>query len=280
MASTIDQIIRQATQQLTASSPSARLDAEVLLMHVTGLARTALITHSHEHLSAENEERLHALLARRMRGEPVAYLTGRREFWSMEFHITPDVLIPRPETELLVEQALHCIPENEAWTIADLGTGSGAIALAIARERPCCRVLATDISPAALAVARANARQLAIASIEFRSGAWLAPLDGEMFDLIVSNPPYVAENDPHLTAGDLRFEPHGALVSGADGLDAIRRIAADARRCLKPGGWLLLEHGSDQRAAVRELLIVHGYRSIRQHVDLAGLDRVTVCSMA
>ena len=280
MASTINEIIRQATEQLTASSPSARLDAEVLLMHITGLARTALITRSHEHLSAENEARLHALLTRRMRGEPVAYLTGRREFWSMELHITPDVLIPRPETELLVEQALLCIPENEAWAIADLGTGSGAIALAIARERPRCRILATDLSPAALAVARANARQLAITSVEFRSGAWLAPLNGEMFDLIVSNPPYVAENDPHLTTGDLRFEPHTALVSGTDGLDAIRRIAADARRCLKPGGWLLLEHGSDQRAAVRELLIVHGYRSIRQHADLAGLDRVTVCSMA
>ncbi len=280
MASTIDQIIRQATQQLTACSPSARLDVEVLLMHVTGLARTALITRSHEHLTAENEERLHELLTRRTRGEPVAYLTGRREFWSMELHITPDVLIPRPETELLVEQALRCIPENEAWTIADLGTGSGAIALAIARERPCCRILATDASPAALAVARTNARQLAIASIEFRSGAWLAPLDGELLDMIVSNPPYVAENDPHLTTGDLRFEPRGALVSGADGLDAIRRIAADARRCLKPGGWLLLEHGNTQRAAVRELLIVHGYHAIRQHTDLAGLDRVTVCSMA
>jgi release factor glutamine methyltransferase len=280
MASTIDQIIRQATQQLAASSPSPRLDAEVLLMHVTGLARTVLITRARDPLVPEHEERLQELLRRRARGEPVAYLTGKREFWSMELHVTPDVLIPRPETELLVEQALHRIPENEAWTIADLGTGSGAIALAIARERPCCRVLATDASPAALAVARANALQLAISTVEFRSGAWLSPLDGEMLDMIISNPPYVAENDPHLTAGDVRFEPHGALVSGADGLDAIRRIAANARRCLKPGGWLLLEHGSGQQSAVRELLIVHGHHSIRQHADLAGLDRVTVCSMA
>jgi release factor glutamine methyltransferase len=277
---TLEQFIRHATHQLAAVSPSPRLDAEVLLMHVTGRARTALITRAQELLLPEHEARLCELLARRARGEPVAYLTGKREFWSLELNVTPDVLIPRPETELLVEQALTRIPDDAEWTIADLGTGSGAIALAIARERPRCRVLATDISPAALAVAHANTRQLALSAVEFRSGAWLAPLAGEMFDMIVSNPPYVAENDPHLTAGDLRFEPHNALVSGTDGLDAIRRIAADARRCLKPGGWLLLEHGSDQRATVRELLIVHGYHSIRHHADLAGLDRVTVSSMA
>jgi release factor glutamine methyltransferase len=272
---TLEQFIRHATHQLAAVSPSPRLDAEVLLMHVTGLARTALITRAQEPLSPVYEERLRGLLAHRACGEPVAYLTGRREFWSMELHITPDVLIPRPETELLVEQALHCIPVNVNWTIADLGTGSGAVALAIAKERPRCRVLATDASSAALAVARANALQLAVSSVEFRSGEWLAALKGEVFDMIVSNPPYVAENDPHLAAGDVRFEPRAALVSGADGLDAIRHIAAGARHSLKPGGWLLLEHGADQDAAVTGILVLNHYQNISTRRDLSGHARLT-----
>jgi len=275
MASTIDQIIRQATQQLAASSPSPRLDAEVLLMHVTGLARTALITRAQELLLPENEARLHALLTRRAHGEPVAYLTGRREFWSLDLCVTPDVLIPRPETELLVEQTLAHIPEDAEWTVADLGTGSGAIALAIATERPHCRLIATDSSAAALAVARANATRLGIATLEFRHGEWLKPLTGMRFDVIVSNPPYVRANDPHLTQGDVRFEPESALVAGADGLDAIRRIAADAVSCLRPGGWLVFEHGYDQAQAVRALLEAHGYTMVASYRDTAGHERVT-----
>jgi len=275
MASTIDQIIRQATQQLAAVSPSPRLDAEVLLMLVTGLARTALITRAQEPLLPEHEERLHALLTRRARGEPIAYLTGRREFWSLDLCVTPDVLIPRPETELLVEQTLVHIPEDAEWTVADLGTGSGAIALAIATERPHCRLIATDSSTAALAVARANATRLGIAKVEFRHGEWLKPLAGMRFDVIVSNPPYVRANDPHLTQGDVRFEPESALVAGADGLDAIRRIAVDALSCLRPGGWLLLEHGHDQAQAVRALLESHCYDAVASCRDTAGHERVT-----
>ncbi|HJX18172.1 MAG TPA: peptide chain release factor N(5)-glutamine methyltransferase [Acidiferrobacterales bacterium] len=275
MASTIDQILRQAAQQLAASSPSPRLDAEVLLMHVTGLARTALITRLQEPLQPEHEERLEELLARRARGEPVAYLTGKREFWSLELNVTPDVLIPRPETELLVEQALARIPENADWTVADLGTGSGAIALAIATERPHCRLIAIESSSAALAVARANATRLDIANVDFRHGEWLKPLAGMRFDVIVSNPPYVRANDPHLTQGDVRFEPESALVAGADGLDSIRCIAADAVLCLRPGGWLLFEHGYDQAQAVRALLATHGYDRVASCRDTAGHERVT-----
>lgn len=275
MASTIDQIIRQATLQLAASSPSPHLDAEVLIMHVTGLTRTTLITHAHATLAPEHETRLHELLARRAHGEPIAYLTGRREFWSLDLNVTPDVLIPRPETELLVEQALAHIPEDSDWIVADLGTGSGAVALAIATERPHCRLIATDNSATALAVARGNAARLGIANVQFRHGKWLKPLAGMRLDVIVSNPPYVRVNDPHLTQGDVRFEPESALVAGVDGLDAIRCIAADAASCLRPGGWLLFEHGYDQAMAVRALLEAHGYDKVASCRDTAGHERVT-----
>ncbi len=244
-------------------------------MHVTGLARTTLITRAQDLLSPENEERLNELLARRARGEPVAYLTGKREFWSLELTVTPDVLIPRPETELLVEQALARIPENAEWTIADLGTGSGAIALAIATERPHCRLIATDNSPAALAVAHGNAMRCGIANVQFRQGEWLQPLAGTRFDMIVSNPPYVRANDPHLKQGDVRSEPEAALVAGADGLDALRCITTDAVSCLRPGGWMLFEHGYDQAQAVRALLEAHGYDMVIAYRDTAGHERVT-----
>jgi release factor glutamine methyltransferase len=276
MASTIDQIIRQATQQLVASSPSPRLDAEVLLTHVTGCTRTALITRAHDPLMPEHEERLHELLSRRARGEPVAYLTGKREFWSLELNVTPDVLIPRPESELLVEQALARIPEGSNWTVADLGTGSGAVALAIAKECPHCRMIATDLSDAALDVARGNAQHLNIDNIEFRHGAWLTPLAGTTLDMIVSNPPYVRENDPHLAQGDVRFEPKSALVAGTDGLDAIRCIASDAALTLRSGGSLLFEHGYDQAQAVSTLLEAHGFDGVVSFRDAAGHERITV----
>jgi len=275
MPMTLEQFTRHVTHQLAAASPSPRLDAEVLLMHVTGLARTALITRAEEPLLPEHEERLHELLSRRAHGEPVAYLIGKREFWSLELVVTPDVLIPRPETELLVEQALARIPENSEWTIADLGTGSGAIALAIATERPHCRLIATDISSAALAVARANAARLGIANVQFRHGEWLKPLAGMRLDVIVSNPPYVRANDPHLTQGDVRFEPESALVAGPDGLDAIRCIATDAVSSLHPSGWLLLEHGYDQAKAVRALLETHDYDRVASCRDTAGHERIT-----
>lgn len=267
--------LQNGTATLAESSPSPRLDAEVLAMHVTGLTRTALITRSGEALSTEQEARLRELIERRRQGEPVAYLTGRREFWSLELAVTPDVLIPRPETELLVEQALARIPADASWQIADLGTGSGAIALAIASERPRCRVIATDASPAALAVARGNAGRLGIGNVEFREGEWFAPLAGLTFDLIVGNPPYIAAADPHLMEGDVRFEPRAALVSGPDGLDAIRRIAAQGPAHLTAGGWLLLEHGYDQAIAVQSILRENGFAAITGVMDLGGNGRVT-----
>ncbi len=277
---TLHRFLGDAAQRLSAASPTPRLDAEVLAMHVTGLSRAQLITRASDPLTAENRSQLEQLLARRARGEPVAYITGRREFWSMELAVTPDVLIPRPETELLVEQALARIPAGAGWTIADLGTGSGAVALAIAKERPRCRVLAIDASPAALVVARANAERLGIGNVEFRHGDWLAPLAGERIEMLVSNPPYVAAGDPHLEQGDVRFEPRTALVAGADGLDAIRLIAAGSGTHLKPGGWLLLEHGDEQGSRIAQLLQAQGCRAIRCYQDLAALDRVTVCGLA
>jgi release factor glutamine methyltransferase len=275
MPQTIDHYLRQAMAAL-ATSPSPRLDAEVLVMHVTGLTRAQFITRSDQALTATQEAALSVLLARRAHGEPVAYLTGKREFWSLELHITPDVLIPRPETELLVEQALARISLEAERMIADLGTGSGAIALAIAKERPRCRVIATDASQAALAVARANAQRLGILNVEFRHGEWFAPLAGLQFDLIVSNPPYVAEGDPHLAQGDVRFEPRTALVSGHDGLDAIRLLAAAASLYLQPGGAILIEHGSTQGTAANRLLSKSGFVTIETIPDFAGLDRVTL----
>nr|MDQ2702513.1 peptide chain release factor N(5)-glutamine methyltransferase [Pseudomonadota bacterium] len=216
------------------------------------------------------------LVARRIGGEPVAYLTGRRGFRHLELRVTPDTLVPRAETELLVELALERLPPQQASRIADLGTGSGAIALALASERPRATVLATDASAAALAVARANAGDLGIDNVEFRAGDWFAPLAGERFDLIASNPPYIALGDPHLDEGDLRFEPPAALSSGPDGLDAIRTIVRGAAAHLSPGGWLLLEHGWDQGGAVRVLLVAAGFDDVSTARDLEQRDRVTL----
>lgn len=266
--------LKNATAALADSSPTPRLDAEVLVMHVCGISRSELITRHETALTGEQQSKLEGLLARRKRGEPVAYLTGTREFWSMELDVTPATLIPRPETELLVEKALERIPRDAAWAIADLGTGSGAIALAIAKERPHCRVVATDNSPAALEVAGSNARKFSLANIEFRQGDWFTPLAGASFDLIVSNPPYIRAGDPHLKQDDVRFEPATALVSGADGLDAIRRIARQAREFLRPDGWLLFEHGWDQADAIGDYLRQQGYRDIVCYADLAGQARV------
>jgi release factor glutamine methyltransferase len=244
-------------------------------MWVCDVNRGELITHASHALSANQAHRLDDLVARRLQGEPVAYLTGRREFWSLPLKVTPATLIPRPETELLVEIALTRIPQQASWTLADLGTGGGAIALALASERPDCRVLATEQSRTALTVARENADALGIKNVEFRHGDWTAPLGEETFDLVVSNPPYVRRADPSLFRGDVRFEPRDALIAGEDGLDAIRRVASQAPRCLKNGGRLLLEHGDDQADAVAGILRAQGYHDIVCHRDLAGRDRVS-----
>ncbi len=280
MAPTCGTVLRDAIVALTASSPTPRLDAEVLLRHVTDSTPTSLIAGADRPLGANEIRRLGELVSRRGRGEPIAYLTGEREFWSLRLRVTPATLIPRPETELLVEKALARIPPDARWNIADLGTGSGAIALAIAHERPHCRICACDDSAAALDVARANAAQLGITNIEFFHGDWLAPLAHRTFEMVASNPPYVRADDPHLNAGDVRFEPRTALIGGPDGLDAIRVIAKQAFARLMPGGFLLLEHGPDQAAAVADILAVAGFCEILRHRDLAGHDRATECRAA
>jgi len=252
-----------------------RAEAEILLVHVLGKPRGWPIAHADDVLDAAVVAAFDALVARRVAGEPVAYLTGRRGFWTLELEVTPATLIPRPETELLVELALARLPQEGAPTVVDLGTGSGAIALAIAHECPHARVVATDASAAALAVARRNAAANHLRNVAFAEGNWFAPLAGVSFDLVVSNPPYIEAADPHLQQGDLRFEPATALASGADGLDDIRRIVDGARAHLAPGGWLLFEHGWNQGAAARLLLEAAGYREIFTAQDLEQRDRVS-----
>lgn len=255
------------------------VDAQWLLVHALGKPRSWLYAHGDDIADAALVARFEALVARRVAGEPVAYLTGRRAFWRFDLAVTSATLIPRVETELLVELALARLPQDRELRIADLGTGSGAIALALAHERPRACVVATDASDAALAVARGNAHALGIGNIEFRRGDWLAPLAGERFELIASNPPYIASDDPHLGVGDLRHEPAAALASGCDGLDAIRAIVRAAPTHLVTDGWLLLEHGLEQGRAVRDLLDGAGFVAVATEPDLEGRDRVTLGRM-
>jgi release factor glutamine methyltransferase len=260
-------------ERLAAVSPSAALDAEILVAAVLGLDRARLAADPDRALAAEELVTLESLVRRRLDGEPVAYLTGRREFWSLELQVTPDVLVPRPETELLVERALAAIAGLPNPAVLDLGTGSGAVAIAIASERHDAAVTATDVSPAALAVARRNAARHARANLRFFDGDWYAPLAGARFDAIVSNPPYVAEGDPALAA--LAREPRSALVAGAGGLDALAAIVAGAAGHLSPSGRLILEHGALQGGAVRSLLAGAGFAAVATFRDLAGHERVT-----
>lgn len=255
-------------------------DAQWLLLDVLDKPAAWLYLHADEALPPALGARYLQLVRRRAAGEPVAYLTGRRGFWSLDLCIDRTVLIPRPETELLVELALARLPSGRPCSVADLGTGSGAVALALARERPRAWLVAVDVSLPALTLARANARRLGIGNVDFVHGDWLAPLVGSRFDLIVGNPPYVASGDPHLRQGDLRHEPSLALVSGEDGLDAIRQIVADAGNCLYPGGALLLEHGWDQGGRVRALLKAAGFVAVQTAQDLEARDRVTFGRLA
>lgn len=273
IAISIREALREATTRL---GPAGELEAQILLTLVLEKPRSHLIAWPERTLSAEQLARFHGLIARRADGEPIAYITARREFWSLELQVTPDTLIPRPETERLVERALELIPLETALPIADLGTGSGAIAAAIAHERPRCQVTATDRSVEALAIAQANFERLGLGNVTVRRGAWCAALpDDQRFALILSNPPYIPEGDPHLHQGDLRREPHTALTAGTDGLRDLRQIVAQAPAHLCPGGWLLLEHGFDQGPAVRALLQQMGFEGIRTHRDLAGLERIS-----
>ncbi|WP_343726264.1 peptide chain release factor N(5)-glutamine methyltransferase [Herbaspirillum huttiense] len=248
------------------------VDQRILVCHALGISRTALITQSDRVLSAEEAALVSALLQRRHDGEPVAYIVGQREFFGLDFETTPAVLIPRPDTELLVELALVRLPPR--GSVLDMGTGSGAIAVAMAHSRPDATVTALDVSQDALAVAARNA-QRNNAKVRFLHSDWYAAVEGEQFDLIVSNPPYIADGDRHLSEGDLRFEPSGALTDFSDGLSALRTIIAGAPSKLAPGSWLLMEHGYDQSAAVRELLLSSGYTDVQSWQDLAGIERVS-----
>jgi release factor glutamine methyltransferase len=252
------------------------VDAEWLLAHALEKARGWLYAHADDLVDASVRQRFEALVERRAAGEPVAYLTGTRGFWTLDLRVTADTLIPRADTERLVELALARLPVDAACRVADLGTGSGAIALAIGSERPRATVVATDASAAALEVARRNAGELRLEAVDFRQGDWCAALGDETFDLIASNPPYLADDDVHRSEGDLRFEPESALVSGRDGLDAIRRIVSGATMHLRPGGWLLLEHGWEQGDAVRALLHDAGFVEVSTQRDLESRDRVTL----
>jgi release factor glutamine methyltransferase len=250
------------------------LDAELLLVHILGTSRARLRSHPEEAASAAQSKRYTELLERRATGEPLAYVIGRRDFWSLRLTVTPAVLVPRPETELLVERAL-ALRHEEFGRVVDLGTGSGAIALTLASERPGWQVAATDVSEEALAIARTNAESLDLKRVQFLHGSWFEPLVGRTFDLIVSNPPYVAEDDPAMQDPALRHEPRGALTPGGDGMGSLRAIIAAAPDYLERDGWLLLEHGSDQAPEVTRELVARGLRHVRSHRDLAGHERMT-----
>ena len=269
----IDTALTNATRDLRTSSDSARLDAELLLMFTLGKPRSHLFAHPEKALSQDESSRFAALIGRRQSSEPVAYITGEKEFWSLDLCVSPATLVPRPETEVLVEETLSIIPADAEMTILDLGTGSGAIAIAIASERPNCRIVATDLSTPALAVAANNARRHTLGNIDFRQGAWFDAVGDDVFDVVVSNPPYVASGDPALEK--LVCEPRGALVAGRDGLDDIRLIVAAAGKHLADGGSLLLEHGADQELAVAAILASAGWQDTVCLADLAGLPRVT-----
>jgi release factor glutamine methyltransferase len=271
----IQDALNKAGAMLAAHNDNSALEAAVLLAHVLGVRRAHLHTRPEQQLRESQVLGFFELIARRMAGEPVAYLIGRREFWSLELSVNEHTLIPRPETELLVELALERIPPQGEFHVLDLGTGSGAVALAIAGERPQCRITATDLCSRALAVARANAERLNISNVAFHEGSWFAPFDTERFDVIVSNPPYVAQNDPHLLSGDLPAEPRLALVAGPSGMEMIAAIARQAPRHLQAGGWLLMEHGHNQGTGVAALLSDANYRQVRTRRDLAGRERVT-----
>jgi len=269
----IDAALVTATEALQPVSESPRLDAELLLAMALDVPRSYLFAHAEEEMDAAAIERFQSTIEKRVDGVPLSYITGEKEFWSMTLMVSPATLVPRPETETLVEQALIRIPKDEHLRILDLGTGSGAIALAIAKERPLCDVVGTDVSEDALAVANINASNNSIPNVEFLQGSWLEPVTGTTFDVIVSNPPYVAEADEALAA--LRHEPQGALVAGTDGLDEIVVIAAQAGTVINQGGTLLLEHGADQEEAVRSILTANGWTDITLAKDLSMLPRVT-----
>jgi release factor glutamine methyltransferase len=269
---TVDSLIEQAARN-PANDVEAKREAQILLGHVLGVSRAWLSAHGDENTDPSVAAVFRDLVRRRRAGEPVAYLVGRREFYGLDFHVTPDVLIPRSDTETLVDAALEKVVRHARADVLDLGTGSGCIAITIAHERRNTRVTAVDVSTAALNIARENAAAIGV-DVEFVQGSWFEPLASNRFDLIVSNPPYVSTGDPHLQQGDLRFEPATALTSGRDGLTDIRDIVTGASAHLRAGGWLLFEHGYDQAGICRDLLRDAGFGEVFSRADLAGLPRV------
>jgi release factor glutamine methyltransferase len=279
--STVSELLQCGARSLKSHSDSPRLDAELLLGKILGLSRPGLIARGNDPVAGERESGYVSLIEQRLRGTPIAYLTGTREFWSLALRVTPAVLVPRPETELLVELALEHLPEHQAspsadraCSILDLGTGSGAIALAIASERPGARVTGVDISPSALEVAIQNSLDLGLAHVDWRLGSWFEAVPGERFDVIVANPPYVAATDPALEK--LAAEPAIALCDGPTGLEALSAIIGAAAPHLHTQGWLILEHGSNQAPDVAQLLERHGFTQVRSHLDFSGKPRVTL----
>jgi release factor glutamine methyltransferase len=276
MATEIHALIGEGAARLARVADDPRHEAAILLAAALGVPRSHLVAFPGERiLDCEATDRYEAYVTRRALGEPVAFVLGEKEFWSLPLAVTPAVLIPRPETELVVERALARLPRDAEADVLDLATGSGAIALAVASERPGCRVTATDLSKDAIAVASSNARRLGLERVEFRIGHWYAPVQGLSFDLIAGNPPYIAEGDPRVEKTVQRFEPHAALYAGPTGLEALTEIIAGAERHLRPGGWILLEHGDTQGVAVRDLLADSGFEAVRTYRDLAGLERCT-----
>lgn len=276
MTDTLQSLLKIAEQQLKAVTDSAKLEAEILLSYVLEKPRSYLHAWSDKSITATQLNQFMQLLNRRLQQEPVAYLTGNREFWSLELCVTKDTLIPRPETEILVEEALVLGEKKAPLKVADLGTGCGAIALALAKERPDWHIFAVDISQNALQIASKNAQKFGLSNISFHLGSWCTALPHLDLDMIISNPPYIAETEWEVYANGLVFEPRNALVSGMDGLDALRHISREAACYLKPGGYLLLEHGFSQGKAVSNLMVQAGFHAIRLIRDQSGLERVTI----
>ena len=270
----ISEIISTAASQIKSTTP--KLDAEILLAHVLNKDRSFLFSHSDEKVEKKSIDEFEKLVARRVNGEPIAYIVGHQGFWDICVNVNKNTLIPRPETELLVEKCLGLIGEQENKIVADLGTGSGAIAIALAKEKPSWKIIATDISEESLEVARENAKLNNVKNIDFYQGDWGEALPEQKFDMIISNPPYIEENHACLKEGDVQFEPIRALTSGEDGLDAIRAIAQQAKRHLKEGGILLIEHGYNQQKRIVDILNKEGYKKNCGIVDLSNLDRVVI----
>ena len=271
---TLSQTLVWLSQQLPPEE--ATQEAELMLCRATGLTRTQLRTYPEKEMSDAQQTQLSRWVERRLQGEPIAYILGDTEFYGLKLSVTTDTLIPRQDTELLVDAALELIPERAPWTVLDMGTGSGAIAIAIAHHRPIAQVTALDASKTALAVAQDNACELRLPSVRFMHSDWFSNLSHRRFDLIVSNPPYIAQNDPHLQQTSLPYEPMSALTSGVDGLDDIRHLIAQAPKHLNSDGWLLLEHGYDQGVAVRQLMQSAGFNAIATHRDYGNNDRITL----